>query len=67
MLSELPERVLSLSLLFTDSTAGLGETTLSRETGGMGRAMRLEGMVMMMSVMIVMIVSIMMVMMMSVI
>ena len=42
MLSELPERVLSLSLLFTDSTAGLGETTLSRETGGIGRAVRLE-------------------------
>jgi hypothetical protein len=42
ILSELPERVLSLSLLFTDSTAGLGETTLSRETGGMGRAVRLD-------------------------
>ena len=48
ILSELPDRVLSLSLLLTDSTAGLGETTLSKETGGIGRAVRLEGMVMVM-------------------
>ena len=42
ILSELPDKVLSLSLLLTDSTAGLGDTTLSKETGGMGRAVRLE-------------------------
>ena len=42
ILSELQERVLSLSLLLTDSTAGLGETTLSREIGGMGRAVMLS-------------------------
>ena len=31
MLSLLPERVLSLSLLFTDSTAGFGDTTLQHK------------------------------------
>ena len=29
-------------VLLTDSTAGLGDTTLSKETGGIGRAVRLE-------------------------
>ena len=48
---------MSLSLLFTDSTAGFGDTTLSRETGGIGLAVRLEGMVMMMSDIMVMMMS----------
>ena len=41
MLSELPDRVLSLSLDFTVSTAGLGLTTLSREMGWCGLELRL--------------------------